>query len=56
MSTIGPVAGQGVISTQAQLAQSETPAVVEQPRQAEVQASVPPPSDSGRGTKLDTSA
>lgn len=56
MSTVGPIAGQGVISTQVQLAQHDAPAAAQQQRQAETSPPVPPPSDSGRGTNLDASA
>lgn len=54
---LGPVAQQGVISTQVE--QIRTPAPAAEPPKAQAEAPPPPPpppADSGRGTKVDMSA
>lgn len=54
---IGPVAQQGVISTQVEQIRTPTPAAEPPKAQAEAPPPPPPPpADSGRGTQVDTSA
>jgi len=55
MSTVGPVAQQGVISTQVEHIQNDRPASAEQARPVE-KSPPPPPPETGRGQSLDTSA
>lgn len=58
MTGVGPVAGQGIISTQIERVQNELPtAQPPPPREPErVETPPPPPAESGRGMTIDTSA
>jgi len=57
MTDIGPIAQQGIISTQVERVQNDRPTAVEPPRQpVQTAPPPPPPVDSGRGATLDTTA
>lgn len=55
MSGIGPVAQQGIISTQVERVQNDRPTATEAP-QVETPPPPPPPPETGRGGAVDTSA
>ncbi|MGE4351215.1 MAG: hypothetical protein AB7E52_03400 [Bdellovibrionales bacterium] len=61
MTDIGPVAQQGVLSTQVERVQNDRPTAVEPPREVvttppETATPTPPPAETGRGATVDTSA
>ena len=56
MTEIGPVAQQGVVSTQLQRVQTETAVAPEAAQRAEASPPPPPPPEEGRGATIDTTA
>ena len=59
MTGVGPVAGQGIISTQLERVQSELPATQPPPVRETERVETPPPpppAETGRGMTVDTSA
>lgn len=56
MSGLGPVAQQGVISTQIERVQQERPVAADPSRETETTPPPPPPPEEGRGATVDTSA
>lgn len=57
MSGLGPVAQQGVISTQIERVQNEIPVAAEPTRETQsAPPPPPPPPEEGRGMTVDTSA